>query len=156
MSTQLKFRIWDSKEEKFFEPTFDASNGRLEDLLITAKGDLIRHTITANGNEILEHESCFPNRYIINQFTGFKDKNGKEIFVGDIYNSFGFLFQVMFKNGCFVGGKKIDSCAPLGWEVEFEDGEYIQELIESDFTSQIEIVGNIYQHEKMIENGNTK
>jgi hypothetical protein len=157
MLERLKFRVWDHKEQKFFQPIHDASNGRLDELLISLKGDLIRHTITASGNEILEHESCFLNRYEINQFTGFKDCKGNEIYVGDLYQSFGNIYQVFFCSGAICGGKSIDSCSPLGWEAEFDsDMEFTEEIIFSDFTSRIKIIGNVYQHEKMIKNGNTK
>ena len=28
---EFKFRAWDSKENKFFKPTYEAYNGKLED-----------------------------------------------------------------------------------------------------------------------------
>ena len=73
----------------------------------------------------------------IMQFTGLKDKNGKEIYEGDIVshsldNSTIPLSVVSFEDGMFV----------------FSDKEYTTELIES--LDYCEVIGNIYENPELL------
>lgn len=144
---KVKFRIWDNQEQKFFEPIYDASNGNLQEILIGCSGDINVRRINQYGNIILEHESIYPNRFVKSMFTGLKDKNGKDIYCGDLYSCFENVYQIVFKNGAFCGGKQILSCAPMGWDINEEKDE----LIEGVFPSQIEIIGNIYQNKNLLK-----
>ena len=74
-----KFKIWDTEEKKWFTPTHEAYKGKLNDLLISTNGELLRHTM--NG---IDHESIFPDRYIVVEFIGRSDKNGVELYSGDL------------------------------------------------------------------------
>ena len=81
------------------------------------------------------------DRESIMQFTGLHDKNGKEIYEGDIVSASIYsdekpkTLEVYYDNGCFI--------------IEYQDSE-------SDFTplgwfpSIVEIIGNIYENPEHI------
>lgn len=80
MKTQL-FRVWDKENNKYFEPTFEAYNGNIEDITLTSHGEIILRTF----DKPAIHESVFPDRFESPQFfTGKYDSLNKPIYFGDL------------------------------------------------------------------------
>ena len=63
--TKLTYKIWDKQEKKFWKPTYEAYNGKLEDLSVTPNGRLHKRCMNENGEEVNYDESTFPDRYEI-------------------------------------------------------------------------------------------
>lgn len=109
---EIKFRVWHKKRKKMFGvKTLNLWNGTL---------DL--------GNFVQTYRQ--PKSTILMQYTGLKDKNGKEIYEGDIINIFG---EVFFHKGCWVVGEgNLDENALCNHE-------------------GCKIIGNIYENPKLLK-----
>tara|TARA_R110000868_G_scaffold172812_2_gene408805 strand:- start:37 stop:441 length:405 start_codon:yes stop_codon:yes gene_type:complete len=134
MTREIKFRVWDNEEKKFFEPTYEGYAGKVECLSISLTGRLTKRTF----NQPAIDESCFEGRYILMQFTGLKDKNGKEVYESDILkiyyenNQKSYLKEVKWLNDSINKGRwdALDNCV---------------------FTS-CEVVGNIFENSELLNN----
>lgn len=132
-----KFRAWDKEKNKMFEPTYRAYAGELEELLISLKGDLILRKI----DETI-HESLFPDRFVLMQYTGLKDRNGVEVYINDIAeDEYGHRYEIVFEGDCLRcngvrrvrGGHKPKN----RW-----------------FSKDLEIIGNVYETPELLEEQN--
>jgi uncharacterized phage protein (TIGR01671 family) len=118
---KLKFRVWDH-QENIFES--DSS------FWIYQSGELDHDFKRTNNGE-----------YTVQQFTGLEDKNGKEVFEGDIiivtYDMDGeietYLSPVVFEDGAF--GDKFDCFFSYSFIPSF----------------QMEVLGNIFENPELLK-----
>lgn len=102
---------------------------------------------------VLIEESFYDRRLVeadeivIEQFTGLKDKNGTEIYEGDVIiqkplskNSIGWVGKIIFKEGAFMA------------EV-YERGKIVMYLFLSEFNPEktCEVIGNIHKDPELME-----
>lgn len=123
---EIKFRVWDNIAKKYIDSRYVSISGL--GLLHVAKRII---------------KNCFrpPHTrknpwFIVEQFTGLRDKNGTEIYEGDILID--------------------DTGEPIErWVVKFSDGGFVGEcagVAEPLFElANLEVVGNIHENSELVE-----
>ena len=136
---EIKFRVWDGKKMWMPETlTNDESQTNLTFF------NPLRGIKWGLYDSRLENRVASGEHHQLMQYTGYKDKNGKEICEADILQCFVDGLEILaletveFKNGCFILRHRETTI--FEWETMFEDREH-----------SFEIIGNIYDNPKLIK-----
>ena len=126
MNREIKFRVWDKllREMHYI------------DLCDLAEGDDYWYDGETSVWDVMNDATNEENRFVIQQYTGLKDKNGKEIYEGDIVTKCNVPYTVMFD--------------PQGYWCLDGNGALNSEMLSSEL-SHFEVIGNIYESEKVNE-----
>ena len=123
---EIKFRAWDKESKRIFN---------------IARFDFADHTVYSH---LFACDGYLAENLKIMQYTGLKDKNGTEIYEGDILStdlSRPYLI-VEFRNGAFML-----QCQDSGKSYYDYFGTYGENL---EFVEYHEVIGNIYEHPQLI------
>lgn len=102
----------------------------------------MQEMVYSRASHILALAETEPEKYIPEQFTGLKDVNGKDIYVGDVIKS------------------NYKYSQPKVSQIIIEDGNsYIvgedlatgNEMLVSDHINEIEIIGNVHENVELLE-----
>lgn len=125
MNREIKFRLWDERKKEW---SFD------RDFLLSLDGEVL-FNIGYGGKSKLDY-SC--RDQIICQFTGLKDKNGKEIYEGDILQAHVF------------GRTYTKECIFLDGVFTYKETIYDWDCL-ADCHLDWEVIGNIHENKDLID-----
>ena len=120
---EIKFRAWDKKRGHF--------HWGISNVCLTLGGNFMWQ-FGYNAPDFLSKEES--EQFILQQYTGLKDKNGKEIYEGDIINR-------PYQDGSY--DRKVVKSCDGGWNPFIDD-------MTTDKSFRYEIIGNIYENPSLI------
>lgn len=174
MNREIKFRLWYSPMGRSEQGQMIYSNESSHTFFIGFNGKLYENYGSLNNPKKELWESVFDSDWELMQFTGLKDKNGKEIYEGDIILIPSFkTFEYSDSKKTSGYERKIDvkfliEWRNLGWELkmlnppkwETEYGHSHSVILNSngnyghlDYWKIVFIVGNIYENPELLNNG---
>lgn len=126
-----KFRIW-NKEGQWFLP-----DDLLKTFLVNYEGKVICPTS-------LDLEEFYENKKSVIQFsTGIKDKNGKEIYEGDIFQGFDEMGGEVLGEIKYVSG---------GFRVDVEQPKSFKVVVHlENWHNNGKIIGNIFENPELLK-----
>lgn len=133
MNREIKFRIWDKKYNCFTStPDYPGvSLHCIPNYFLSENGEL-QNLISTGNDEFYTKEKSVHDNFVIQQYTGVKDKTGKEIYEGDFLKDF--EFPVFFRDGCFFVAIMYDLTEAALYELD---------------KTELEVIGNIFQNPEL-------
>nr|DAJ71164.1 MAG TPA: YopX protein [Caudoviricetes sp.] len=139
MNREIKFRIWDKSFKKFLEDDYESKN------VIDGDGNLFMYVLSETFRDLYFYKLL--KNIEISEYTGLKDKNGKEIYEGDIIKLIYFRNRRRKETGKVVF---LNHQASFGI-IDRDGNEY---PLYRNTAEQIEVIGNIYENFELTEKGN--
>lgn len=135
-----KFRAWDKKEKQML---YDIQN---------AYDTLSGCVYYSNGEDAMYWESCFGDfldndKYVVEQWTGLTDKNGKDIYEGDILRTDDGWIQIVKRISGYVDAEKqMGTFDFRAFYVHLDGQVTIHYIAKAD-----EVIGNIHENAELLE-----
>ena len=139
MNREIKFRVWDKYKKQMYPISSIDYDIFSQEIRIIAVGH--RNGMCTSYNKNHNSEKCDITALELMQYTGLHDKNGKEIYEGDI-----------------VVDKEDEVMGEITWNEEeasfyfsilYENVTYEEEKL-NDWASVLEVIGNIYDNPELL------
>lgn len=143
MNREIKFRAWDKEKKKMRPVNSIAFHYERED----RDSSRLPKVVNMWGWDLIEDKAIIIHREIkdvvLMEFTGLKDKNGKEIWEGDVVSRFNDTQRsaVEFQDGCFFSILQKSGGSDPQYDILCND------------LSVTEVIGNIYEHPELLKGG---
>lgn len=126
----IKFRAWHEPSKQMFEWDDFSLNGRNNCIIHVEEG-------------VFTTSKVDDNSVILEQFTGLQDKNGNNIYEGDI---------LYYDNDDPNSHHLIQWNNELGaWEnIRIEDGASMNQYYDWNFVEDMEVIGNIHENPELL------
>lgn len=140
MERELKFRAWDGKRMIYFQDLMIGIDKRSNNPYVFFQTDTFGGEVRLGKHEVM-------------QYSGLTDKNGREIYEGDVVR----FFDTVIKGNesCtnyddeIVNGQIIWDDERCGWaitnRISIENEDFFEQL-----SDEAEIIGNIYENPELI------
>jgi len=156
---EIRFRAWNVKKKRM---SYQDGTGK-QPLILRIDGVLAQmgrksvdkyeyayeHNVFVTDEEGGQYHT---DDFVLMQYTGLLDKNGKEIWEGDIVNATGygliettFMSKIVFEKGCF-GIVALESPALIDCKI----GESFRGFEGCNTEKLIEVIGNIYENPNLL------
>ncbi len=127
---EIKFRVWDAKLK-------------------------IMGTPVAIANSVMSECKSLCNEKYLMQFTGLRDKNGKEVFEGDVVSITNPLCQIQKARLIGVVGFSwaafhVEIKRTIEWELYNVDAPELMFLMNIANSKEIAVIGNIYETPELL------
>jgi uncharacterized phage protein (TIGR01671 family) len=147
---QLKFRVWNKATKSWLND--DAGTHLWSEYCINIfTGKIVEFITGDNKSFSRDNEPTFhfhnmnyvkESPYVVQQYTGLKDKNGVEIYEGDIL-----LYKTNYNES--LGGRVGNGVSV----VSFEDGSFMidEDIADKDLAVEHEVIGNIFENSEHLK-----